>query len=122
MSFGVQGVNDPFSGSGQSTDASTSLRPFANLDLSQQQRSQIRSILSNAKSQGLSESQVQSQINGVLSPQQQQTLQTDQQHQAGNGGHHHHGHHHGGGSSSAGATSATTAPADPWDPDQTATS
>ena len=56
MSFGVQGVNDPFGTAQQSGDASTNLRPFANLDLSSQQRTQIRSILSNATSQGLSES------------------------------------------------------------------
>jgi len=121
MSFGVQGVNDPFGTAQQSGDASTNLRPFANLDLSSQQRTQIRSILSNATSQGLSESQVQSQIAGVLTPQQQQTLQADQQSQGSSAGHHHHGHHGGGQSSVTSPTSASS-PADPWDPNQTSTS
>lgn len=125
MSFGVQGVNDPFGAAQQGTDPSTSLRPFANLDLSSQQRTQIRQILGNAKSQGLSQSQVQSQIDGVLTPQQQQTMQTDLQQSQGSstsGHHHHHGHHGGGQSSAASAssdTTTTTTPADPWDPDQT---
>jgi Spy/CpxP family protein refolding chaperone len=53
------------------------LRAFANLDLSEAQRKQIRSILQQAQSQGTSPSDVQSQINAVLTTTQQQTLQSD---------------------------------------------
>lgn len=121
MSFGVQGVTDPLAAAQQETSASTNMRPFANLDLTAGQRTQIRSILSNAKSAGTSESQVQSQINAVLTPQQQQTLQTDlQQGQGSQAGHHHH-HHHGGSSSATSSTtsSTSTTPTDPWDPTTT---
>jgi Spy/CpxP family protein refolding chaperone len=127
MSFGVQGVNDPLAAAQQNGSAGTSLRTFANLDLTADQRTQIRSILSNAKSQGTSEAQVQSQIAGVLTPQQQQTLQTDlQQGQGSQAGHPHH-HHHGGPSSAASSTtsstsSTSTSSVDPWDPTQPASS
>jgi Spy/CpxP family protein refolding chaperone len=126
MSFGVQGVNDPLAAAQQDSSASSSMRPFANLNLTSDQRTQIRSILSNAKSQGTSEAQVQSQINAVLTPQQQQTLQADlQQGQGSSGGHHH--HHHGGQSSAASSTtsstsSTSTSSVDPWDPTQSASS
>jgi Spy/CpxP family protein refolding chaperone len=121
MSFGVQGVNNSL-GTAQQGDGSSSMRPFANLNLTSDQRSEIRSILSNAKSQGTSEAQVQTQINAVLTPQQQQTLQTDQQQGQGTqAGHHHHHHHGGGGSSSTSSTTSATSTTstDPWDPDQT---
>lgn len=73
--------------------------PFANLNLSSSQENQIDSIFSTAKSQGLSRSDVQSQVNAVLTPAQQQTLQTDvQQLKAEHHGHH---HHHGSGSESS---------------------
>jgi Spy/CpxP family protein refolding chaperone len=77
MSFGVQSAS--LSGSTSQTDgsSSTSLRPFANLDLTEDQRKQIRSIFQTAKSQGLSQSQVQQQINAILTPAQQTTLQSD---------------------------------------------
>ncbi len=123
MSFGVQGVNDPLAAAQQSGSASTSLLPFANLNLSSDQRTQVRSILSNAKSQGTSEAQVQSQIAAVLTPQQQQTLQSDlQQGQGSSAGHHH--HQHGGDSSAAGSTTPSTSASsvDPWDPTQPASS
>ena len=124
MSFGVQGVNDLLAAAQQSGSASTSMRPFANLNLSSDQRRQVRSILSNAKSQGTSEAQVQSQIAAVLTPQQQQTLQSDlQQGQGSSAGHHHH-HQHGGDSSAAGSTTPSTSASsvDPWDPTQPASS
>jgi Spy/CpxP family protein refolding chaperone len=80
--------------------------PFANLDLTQGQRSQIDQILQNAKSQGLAPSAVQSQINAILTPAQQQTLQADvQKAQAAHSGHH---HHHGGGGSASSANTATS--------------
>ena len=56
------------------TTGSTSLRPFANLGLSEEQRTKIRSILQDAKSQGLSQSDVQKQIAQVLTPDQQAQL------------------------------------------------
>lgn len=123
MSFGVQGVNDPLAAAQQNGSAGTSLRTFANLDLTADQRTQIRTILNNAKSQGTSEAQVQSQIAGVLTPQQQQTLQADQQQGQGSSAGHHH-HHHGGQSSGASSTtsSTSTSSVDPWDPTQPASS
>jgi Spy/CpxP family protein refolding chaperone len=76
MSFGVQGITDP-SQPGGSTSG-TGLRRFAGLNLSEDQRTQIRAIFKNAKSQGLSESQVQDQIDQVLTPDQQAALQSAQ--------------------------------------------
>jgi len=55
----------------------SSLRPFANLDLTEAQRTQIRAIFQQAKTQGLSQTQIQQQINAVLTPAQQTTLQND---------------------------------------------
>jgi len=54
-----------------------SLRPFANLNLTEEQRTQIRAIFKEAKSQGLSQTQIQQQINAVLTTAQQSTLQSD---------------------------------------------
>lgn len=65
--------------------------PFSDLNLSATQQSQVQSILQTAKSQGESLSQVQSQIQSVLTPAQQQTLQTDQANHKHHSGHHHHG-------------------------------
>ncbi len=64
------------------------LRQFANLDLTESQRTQIRSIAQNAKTSNLSISQLQSQIGNVLTPQQQATLATDQSSMRAGGGHH----------------------------------
>jgi hypothetical protein len=111
MSF-IQGI-----GSTDPTNATNtpSLRPFANLNLTDDQASQIRTILQTAQAQGTSPTDVQTQINAVLNPQQHQTLQNDLAAQK-TGGHHHGGHHHHS-SSSATSTSATTAaPANPEDP------
>jgi len=107
MSF-VQGVgSDASTGAG----AGPNLRPFANLNLTDDQSSQIRSILQNAQSQGTSSSDVQSQINAVLNPQQQQTLQADLQAQKG-GGHHHHHHHAAAGSQSSSSSAPSTSAAE----------
>jgi Spy/CpxP family protein refolding chaperone len=80
--------------------------PFANLNLTSQQQQQIAQIFSQnssgqaASGQGSSGSspwsQILSQINAILTPQQQQTLQSDLKSQRS--GHH---HHQGDGSSSA---------------------
>ncbi len=115
MSFGVQTIagSDPTQQSGAT---SSSLRPFANLNLTEDQRTKLRSILQNAKSQGTSQSDVQQQIDSVLTPDQQATLKSDVQNaQSARSGHH---HHHGGGgqtpppapdASSSTATTATDA-------------
>ena len=84
MSFGIQGTTDatslllqqqPQSGSG--------MRQFANLNLTEQQRTQIRSIFQNAKAQGLTRSQVQDQIKAILTPAQQATMAAGAQTAAG---------------------------------------
>jgi Spy/CpxP family protein refolding chaperone len=96
---------DGVSGGSGPTYSSTgpNLRAFANLNLTDSQTAQIRAILMSAKQDSLSPQLVQSQINAVLTPEQQQQLQTTlQTHKAPHGGHHH--HHH-----AAGATAATTA-------------
>jgi hypothetical protein len=65
------------SSSGTSTTASSN--PFANLDLTAAQKTQIQTILQDAQSQGTSPSDVLSQIENVLTTTQQSTLQTDLQ-------------------------------------------
>ncbi len=82
----------------QSTNA---YNPFANLNLSSTQQTQIQSILTGAQSQGESFSQVQGQVQSVLNPTQQQTLQTDLTQLKGHHSGHHHGSHGAGGSSAA---------------------
>jgi hypothetical protein len=68
------------------------LGPFANLDLTSAQRTQLRSIFTAAKANGTSRSQVQQQVNAVLTPAQQQALKSDQT--AFTAGGHQHRHHH----------------------------
>ena len=53
--------------------------PFANLNLTSSQQSQIQQILQNAGSQGLSPDQVNDQINAVLTASQQTTFAGDLQ-------------------------------------------
>lgn len=115
MSFGVQSISlsssslnllsapnyGSYSANNQPTNPfDDSNGPFANLNLATDQKNQIDQIFANAKSQGLSPSQVQSQINGVLTTQQQQTLQSDLQTVQSQ-----HHHHHGGGGSSSESSS-----------------
>jgi hypothetical protein len=99
MSISIQSTtNNPYAipsllNSASQTNATS---PFANLNLTSTQNTQIQSILQNAQSQSLSFSQVQSQINSVLSPTQQTAMQSNvQKSQA------HHHHHRSGGSSDA---------------------
>jgi len=66
----------------------TALDPFANLNLSSSQQTQIQSIINSASSSNLSFSQVQQQIDAVLTPTQVATLKSDIQ---GIKSHHHHG-------------------------------
>lgn len=90
MAFGIQSIqnqNSPFATS-QNTNS-----PFANLDLTTQQQQQVQQIFGQVQSGSLTPSQAQSQIQSLLSPQQQQTLQTDKSA--------HHGRHHAGDSSSS---------------------
>jgi Spy/CpxP family protein refolding chaperone len=78
MSFGVESTTtDQWAPQQAAGTMSTSLRPFANLNLTEDQRTKIRSILQSAKSQGTSQTDVQSQINAVLTAAQQQTLQSN---------------------------------------------
>ena len=68
--------------------------PFANLNLTSQQQQQIAQLFSqNSSGQGSSGSspwsQILSQLNAILTPQQQQTLQSDLK--TLRSGHHHHG-------------------------------
>jgi Spy/CpxP family protein refolding chaperone len=53
------------------------LRSLANLDLTEDQRTQIRSILRSAKSQGLSQTEIEQQISAILTTTQQTTFQSD---------------------------------------------
>jgi len=77
MSYGV-GSASLFGSTSQSDGSSSAnLRPFADLDLTEGQRTSIRSIFQNAKSQGLSQSEVQQEIEAVLTPAQQTTFQND---------------------------------------------
>jgi Spy/CpxP family protein refolding chaperone len=64
-----------------------SLAPFANLDLTAAQRTQLRSIFTAAKQNGTSSSGVQAQVAAVLTPAQQQNLSSDIRSRH----HHHHG-------------------------------
>jgi Spy/CpxP family protein refolding chaperone len=77
LSYGVQSAG--LFGSTSQTDGTTSvsLRPFANLDLTEDQRKQIRSILKTADSEGLSQAEIQQEISAILTPDQQTTLQND---------------------------------------------
>jgi Spy/CpxP family protein refolding chaperone len=77
MSYGVQSAG-LFGSSQQTTDStSLSLRSLANLDLTEDQRTQIRSILKAAKSQGLSQTEIEQEINAILTTSQQTTFQSD---------------------------------------------
>ncbi len=106
MSLSIQGATNPYvaavSGSSNVQPASS---PFANLDLTSAQQTQIQSIVQSGQSQGLSFSQVQNQIRGVLSPSQQQTFDTDLQ-SVKHSGH----HHHRGGSDGSSATADVLSP------------
>ena len=83
-SLSVNGESNAASSVTGSTDSisSTSLRPFSKLNLTEDQRIQLRSILHNAKSQGLSKADVKKQIDAVLTPDQQATLAADQQYRS----------------------------------------
>ena len=77
MSYGVQSAG-LFGSLSVDGSTSTSLRPFANLNLTEDQRAQVRSILKNAKSEGLTQNQIEQEINSILTPTQQTTFQNDQ--------------------------------------------
>jgi Spy/CpxP family protein refolding chaperone len=72
MSFGIDAsslLSSQYSDS--TTGGTTGIRQFANLNLTEEQRTQMRSILQNAKSQGTSLADVQQQLEQVLTPDQQ---------------------------------------------------
>jgi Spy/CpxP family protein refolding chaperone len=83
MSYGVQSAG-LFGTTSIDGSASTSLRQFSNLDLTEDQRTQIRSIFKNAKAEGLTQDQVQQEINSILSPSQLATLQSNSSSEASN--------------------------------------
>lgn len=95
MAFGIQSV----SGS-QNSPFTNATGPFANLNLTSQQQQQLQQIFGQARSNGSTPAQVQSQVDAVLTPQQQQTFQSDAQQLKSQ----HHGHHHHAGSGSSGAS------------------
>jgi Spy/CpxP family protein refolding chaperone len=75
MRFGVQSTTtDQWAPQQAVGTMSTSLRPFANLNLTEDQRTKIRSILQSAKSQGTSQTDVQSQTKAILTPAQQPSV------------------------------------------------
>jgi Spy/CpxP family protein refolding chaperone len=112
MAYGVQSASSQ-AGSTQTSSAQTSSTqgprnpfadpngPFANLDLTSQQQTQIAQIFSQSSSSGQQQSwsQIVSQINAVLTSTQQQTLQSDVQTLQAD--HHHGGGHHGDGGGSS---------------------
>src|SRR5450755_731277 len=85
-----------------------SLQPFSNLDLTEAQRAQLRTIFSAAKQDGTSQADVQKQISAILNPAQQQTLATDLKARGGPSGHHHH--------DSDASTAPSSGTADPTEP------
>jgi Spy/CpxP family protein refolding chaperone len=79
MSFGIDAsslLSSQYSDS--TTTSTTGIHQFANLNLSEEQRTQMRSILQNAKSQGTSLADVQQQLEQVLTPDQQAQLKAAQ--------------------------------------------
>jgi hypothetical protein len=79
MSFGIDAsslLSSQYSDS--TTSSTTGIRQFANLGLSEEQRTKMRSILQNAKSQGTSQADVQQQLEQVLTPDQQAQLKAAQ--------------------------------------------
>jgi len=91
------------------TQSQQSLQPFANLDLTEAQRTQLRSIFATAKQNGTSQADVQKQVNAVLTPAQQQTLASDLKAGGGHFGHHHHHDSDGSSASSTPSSSAASA-------------
>jgi hypothetical protein len=78
--------------------------PFANLDLTSQQQSQIQQLLSsNSQSATQTPTQLFQQVENILTPQQQEQLKTDLETSSA-----HHHHHHQAASSTTDTTSAST--------------
>ncbi|MDB5041436.1 MAG: hypothetical protein JWN27_2162 [Candidatus Eremiobacteraeota bacterium] len=79
MSFGIDASSLLSSQYSSSTTGGTGgMRQFAGLNLTEQQRTQMRSILQNAKSQGTSQADVQKQLEQVLTPTQQAQFSASQ--------------------------------------------
>jgi Spy/CpxP family protein refolding chaperone len=115
MSFGIQGVsNSPYitfaQGTAPSQPSTTQAPtnpfadpngPFANLNLTATQQQQIAQLISQNSNNGTqTPTQLFSQVESVLTPQQQQTLQSDLETLKTQ----HHHHHHGSGDSASSAT------------------
>jgi Spy/CpxP family protein refolding chaperone len=101
---GAEGTHNPFANANG---------PFANLDLTSAQQQQIASIFSQNSSQSGSGSSKQSwqqlfsQVESVLTPQQQQTFQSDLQQLRADHQHRGSGSGSGSGSNSTGSTSSS---------------
>jgi hypothetical protein len=93
--------------SGSQSASSSLTGPFSNLNLTAQEQTDIQSILQTAQSGTLSFAQLASKIDGVLTPAQQQTFQSDLQTAQATGQHHHH-HYHGSGARSTTAIDSGT--------------
>lgn len=110
MSYGVQGVSSsPYlTATTVSPSAASAMQPsqdpfanpngpFANLNLTAAQQQQIQQLFSqNSNSGTQTPTQLFSQVEALLTPQQQQALQTDLETLSS----HHHHHHHSGSDSS----------------------
>jgi Spy/CpxP family protein refolding chaperone len=112
---GIQSVSVSAAQSYASVGAQSqqSLQPFANLDLTEAQRTQLRSIFSAAKQNGTSQADVESQVNAVLTPAQQQALASDIKAGGGHSGRHHHQAQNASTSQASPPESATSAAASP---------
>lgn len=108
MSFGVDATT-LLSSTSQTTqtDAPTNLRRFANLNLSEDQRTKVRAILQQAKTNGTSSADLQTQINAVLTDAQKTQLQQNVQNAHGDGSGR---HRHAAGSGDTSSSSTATLP------------
>ena len=80
--------------------------PFANLDLTSQQQSEIQQLLSsNSQSGSQTPTQLFQQVENILTPQQQAQLKTDLETSSA----HHHHHHHAASSTTDSTDASTTA-------------
>jgi hypothetical protein len=80
--------------------------PFANLDLTTQQQSEIQQLLnSNSQSGSQTPTQLFQQVENILTPQQQEQLKTNLETSSA----HHHHHHHSASSTTDSTDASTTA-------------
>jgi hypothetical protein len=104
--FSVAASGSTTNNSSASSTGSLSAGLFSNLGLTSTEQTQIASILQS--SSGLSFSQIESRINGVLTPSQQQTFESDMVSLHS----HAHGHHHHGGAGSSSSSNSVDSDTD----------